>query len=72
MGDRDRIATLDAGLHGLSPRPLRVAVGARAGQTQGCELEPDAHTVLEQHLDVGLTIDFDGLDVMGGHGSTLR
>jgi hypothetical protein len=56
----------------LSSRSLRVAVCARAGEAERSELVPDAHAVFEQHLDVGPTIDFDGLDVMGGHGSTLR
>jgi len=51
----------------LLPGALRVAVGARARLAQGAEFESRTNTVLEEHLDVRLSVHFDGFDVMLGH-----
>jgi uncharacterized protein YqjF (DUF2071 family) len=44
-----------------------VAVGARARLSERTEFEAGANTILEEDLDVRLTVHFDGFDVMLGH-----
>jgi hypothetical protein len=67
VGDRDRFAPFDRRLDGLASGSFGVAVGTRARETQRSEIESRTDTVLEEHVDVRLTVDFDGFDVMLGH-----
>lgn len=71
VGDRDRFATFDRRLDGLAPSSSGVAVGARARQSEWTEFEPSSYAVVEQHLDVRLTVHFDRFDVMLGHMSSV-
>lgn len=67
VGDRDRLTAFDRRLDGLAPGALGVAVRTRARETQRSELESGTDTVFEEHVDVRLTVHFDGFDVMLGH-----
>jgi uncharacterized protein len=67
IGDRDRFASFDRRLNRLTTASLGVAVRARARETQRTEFESGTDPVLEEHLDVRSTVDFDGFDVMLGH-----
>ena len=67
VGDRDRLALVDPRGDRLIAGALGVAVGAGTRLAQGAEFESCADTVLEEHLDVRLTVHFDGFDVMLGH-----
>ncbi len=67
VGDRDRLALVDPGRHRLVAGAPRIAVGAGAGLAKRSEFEAGPHAVLEEDLDVRLTVHFDGFDVMLGH-----
>ena len=67
IGDRDRLTLVNPWRHRLIAGAPRIALGARACLTQRAEVEAGTYTVLEEDLDVRLTVHFDGFDVMLGH-----
>ena len=67
VGDRDRLALGDPRSDRLITGALGVAVGAGARLAERAEFESSADAVLEEDLDMRLTVHFDGFDVMLGH-----
>ena len=67
VGDRDRFSAFDRQLDGLTPGAFGVAVGTRARQAERTEFESGTEAVLEEHVDVRLTVHFDRFDVMLDH-----
>ena len=66
-----RLPLVDPRRNRLIPATSGVAVRARARLAERNEFEASADTVLEDHLDVRLTIDLDRFDVMLGHTTSV-
>ena len=67
VGDRDLFTPIDPRRHGLITCAFGIALGAGACLAERRQLEAGSNTILEEHLDVRLTVHFDGFDVMLGH-----